>query len=243
VRELSAVQVGGALGAIAAVSGVVIGTRLAWSYTTPYLIRALDRRPQQRLRRVGARARLVSAVSGFRGAVSIAAALAVPDTTASGAPFPGRDKIVLITSGVVVVTLVLQALALPMVVRFARLPADTEVDEERRLAEATASEEAFRALPDLAERLGVSEAVIARVRTEYEHHLDVVRLNQDGDVDEPLRRAEAEYAALRLELIAHKRATVVRLRDQRRIDDTVLRLIQSRLDVEEVRLSRREVAD
>jgi CPA1 family monovalent cation:H+ antiporter len=243
VRDLSAAQVGSALGAIAAVSGVVIGTRLAWSYTTPYLIRALDRRPQQRRRRVGARARLVSAVSGFRGAVSIAAALAVPDTTASGAPFPGRDKIVLITSGVVVVTLVVQALALPAVVRFARLPVDTEVAEERKLAEATASEEAFRALPDLAERLGVSEAVVARVRAEYEHHLDVVRLSPEGDVDEPLRRAEAEYAALRLELIAHKRATVVRLRDRREIDDTVLRLIQSKLDVEEVRLSRREIVD
>lgn len=42
-----------------------------------------------------------SAVSGFRGAVSLAAALAVPETTTSGAPFPSRDQIVLITSGVV----------------------------------------------------------------------------------------------------------------------------------------------
>ncbi|GLZ29410.1 putative Na(+)/H(+) exchanger [Lentzea sp. NBRC 105346] len=228
------------LGLIGIVSAVVIGTRVLWSYTTPYIIRALDRRPQQRLRRVGARQRSVSAVSGFRGAVSLAAALAVPETTASGQPFPDREEIILIASGVVVVTLVLQALALPFVVRWARLPADTAADEERRLAEATASEEAYEALPELAIRTGVSDAVLKRVRAEYEHHLDVVRSSSD---DEPLRQAEAEYAALRLELIAHKRATVVRLRDERAIDDTVLRVIQSKLDVEEVRLSRREVSD
>jgi CPA1 family monovalent cation:H+ antiporter len=243
LRDLSPAEAGSALGAIGLVTAVVIGTRFAWSYTMPYVIRALDRRPQQRLRRVGARQRLVSASSGFRGAVSLAAALAVPEVTASGAPFPGRDRIVLITSGVVVASLVVQALALPHVVRWARLPADTAVDDERRLAETTASEAAYRALPELAARLGVSDGVTARVRAEYEHHLDVVRANPDDGDGEPLQRAEAEYAALRLELIAHKRATVVRLRDRRDIDDTVLRLIQSKLDVEEVRLSRREVVD
>jgi hypothetical protein len=48
---------------------------------------------------------------------------------------------------------------------------------------------------------------------------------------------------LRLALLAHKRATVVRLRDERRIDDVVLRQVQAALDIEEVHLSRREVAD
>jgi monovalent cation/hydrogen antiporter len=243
MRDLGASEVGSALRAIGLVCVVVIGTRLVWSYTMPYLIRMLDRRPQQRLRRVGARQRMVSVVCGFRGAVSLAAALAVPETTASGAPFPGRDEIVLITSGVVVITLVVQALALPRVVRWARLLADTAAEEERRLAEATASEAAYQALPELAARLGVGEAVIDRVRAEYEHHLEMVRSNPDDDEDESLRRAEAEYAALRLELIAHKRATVVRLRDRRDIDDTVLRVIQSKLDIEEVRLSRREVVE
>jgi CPA1 family monovalent cation:H+ antiporter len=161
---------------------------------------------------------------------------------ASGAPFPGRDTIVLITSGVVVLTLVLQALALPVVVGWARLPADTAVEEERRLAEATASQAAYQALPGLAARLGVGQAVVARVRAEHEHHLEIMRSNPD-DEDEPLRQAEADYVALRLALIAHKRATVVRLRDQRDIDDTVLRTIQSKLDIEEVRLSRREIVD
>jgi CPA1 family monovalent cation:H+ antiporter len=244
VRDLTTAQTAGALGAVGLVSAVVIGTRFLWSYTVPYVIRALDRRPQQRLRRVGARQRLVSATCGFRGAVSLAAALAVPELTASGTPFPDRDKIVLITSGVVVVTLVLQALALPAVVRWAHLPPDTAMAEEHRLATRLAAEEAFAALPEVAERLGVDDSVLHRTRGEYERHLEMIRTDlDDADEDEPIRRAEAEYTALRLELIAHKRATVVRLRDEQRIDDTVLRQIQSRLDLEEVRLARREIVD
>jgi monovalent cation/hydrogen antiporter len=61
-----------------AVAGVVVGTRLVWFFTVPYLIRAIDRRPAQRARRVGARWRLGMAWSGMRGAVSLAVALALP---------------------------------------------------------------------------------------------------------------------------------------------------------------------
>ncbi len=141
----------------------VAGTRLLWSYTTPYIIRAVDRRPQQRLRRVGARQRLVSSAAGFRGAVSLAAALAVPETVVGGGPFPFREEIILITSGVVVLTLVVQAIMLPTVIRFSRLPEDTAVDEELRLAQSTASEEAYEASPRLADKVGVSDVVYKRV--------------------------------------------------------------------------------
>jgi monovalent cation/hydrogen antiporter len=58
-----------------------------------------------------------------------------------------------------------------------------------------------------------------------------------------LVRHDQQYAALRLALLAHKRSTVIRLRDEGRIDDTVLRQMQSRLDLEEVRLSQRELVE
>jgi Na+/H+ antiporter len=235
VRGLTSTDLTRGLSAVAAVSAVVIGVRFAWLFTTPYLIRALDRRPQQRLRRVGARTRVVSAVAGFRGAVSLAAALAVPGT------FPGRDLIVFVTAGVIALTL-LQGLLLPSVVRWARLPRDGSVEEERRLAETLATEQALAALPEVAADLGTDPEVVVRTRREYEEHLQVVRANGDDD-DEPVLRHEQDYAALRLALLARKRATVLALRDERRIDDIVLRQFQTRLDIEEVRLSRREVVD
>jgi monovalent cation/hydrogen antiporter len=243
VRGLASAALARGLVAVGAVSAAVIGARFAWLFTTPYLIRLLDRRPQQRLRRVGARARVVSGVAGFRGAVSLAAALAVPGTVASGAPFPGRDTIIFVTSGVIVVTLVLQGLLLPIVVRWARLPGDGSVEQERHLAETLATEEAVAAIPQLAAELGTDSDVVSRLRREYEKHLRVLHAGDDGAADEPALRYEQQYAALRLAVIARKRATVVRLRDERRIDDTVLRQVQARLDIEEVRLARREVAD
>ncbi|SDC87304.1 monovalent cation:H+ antiporter, CPA1 family [Geodermatophilus telluris] len=239
VRGLTSVDVTRGLVAVAVVSAVVIGARFAWLFTTPYVIRVLDRRPQQRLRRVGARARVVSAVAGFRGAVSLAAALAVPETLATGEPFPGRDLIVFVVTGVIVVTLG-QALLLPRVVRWARLPRDTSVDEERHLAEVTAAEEALAALPRLAADLGTDPAVLDRTVAEYEDHLRVLHADGDGDDDAAALRRDRDHTALRLAVLAHKRATVLRLRDERRIDDTVLRQVQARLDIEEVRLGRVE---
>ncbi|WP_426506144.1 Na+/H+ antiporter [Dactylosporangium sp. McL0621] len=229
VRGLTDGTLGHAAVVLAAVGGTVVGLRFAWGFTTPYLIRALDRRPQQRLRRVGARARLVNAFAGFRGAVSLAAALAVPSAVAE------RDLIVFVTSGVIVLTLLL-GLCMPAVVRWARLPEDDGPRQELLLAQTTATREALDALPEIGTRLGAEELVVSRLRKEYEQHL--AGLDAGDEESDRVERIEHEqYTTMKLELLAHKRATIVRLRDERRIDDVVLRQLQGRLDIEEVRLT------
>jgi CPA1 family monovalent cation:H+ antiporter len=242
-RNLTSVDLVRGLVAVAAVSAVVIGARFVWLFTTPYVIRALDRRPQQRSRRVSARPRVVIAVAGFRGAVSLALALAVPHALDSGGAFPGRDLIVFVAAGVIVVTLA-QALVLPKVVRWARLGRDTAVEQERHLAETQATEAALDAIPRLAVETGADPKVAEQLRDEYEDHLRVLdSAAANGGGDAPAVRHARQYTDLRLALIAHKRATLVTLRDEGRIDDTVLRQLQTRLDIEEVRLARRELAD
>ncbi|MBP2325604.1 CPA1 family monovalent cation:H+ antiporter [Kibdelosporangium banguiense] len=245
VRGLSSTGVLSGLGLVGLISVAVIGVRFLWLFTTPYIIRAIDRRPRQRELRAGPRARIVSGVSGFRGAVSMAAALAVPELAGDGTPFPGRDLIIFVTAGVIAVTLVVQSLALPPVLRWAQLPPDTQLDEERAMAVRTASEAAFEAMPKIAAELGTDPLIIERTRREYEKHMQLLRESDgDEDVDEhPYRRLEADYQALRLAMLSHKRSTIVRLRDEQLIDDTVLRHIQAKLDIEEVRLSRREVVE
>jgi CPA1 family monovalent cation:H+ antiporter len=240
-RNLTSVDALRALVAVVAVSVVVIGTRVAWLFTTPYLIRLLDRRPQQRARRAGARQRVVIAVAGFRGAVSLALALAVPSRLSSGEPLPGRDLIVFITAGVIVVTLV-EGLFLARVVRWARLPDDTSVDQERHFAETLATETALAAISQLAADQGADPEVAERLRREYDAHLRLLRSPADHSGDRAVQH-EDQYTRLRLATIARKRATVVALRDEGRIDDTVLRQIQSSLDIEEVRPSRPEPID
>ncbi|MFD9514924.1 Na+/H+ antiporter [Streptomyces mirabilis] len=240
-RDLTSDDLAHALITVGVVSVVLVAVRFAFQFGAVYLIRLLDRRPQQRLRRMSRRARVVGGVTGFRGAVSLAVALSVPETLDSGAPFPDRDVIVFVTSGVIMLTLVVQGLLLPYVVRWARLPHDTSAEEERSLAETAAAEEALRALPDVAAGLGTAPEVAEWTRREYESHLRVVRAD-DADAEVVLHHKE-DYTALRLALLARKRATVVRLRDEHHIDDTVLRQVQAYLDIEEVRLSGAELSD
>src|SRR4029078_12465755 len=68
---------GEVIGYSALVCGAVLGARFVWVFTVPYLIRALDRRPQQRARRASARQRIVAGWAGIRGDVSLAGALAL----------------------------------------------------------------------------------------------------------------------------------------------------------------------
>ena len=84
-----------------ATAGVVVGTRLLWYFTMPYLIRAVDRRPFATSAPTrSARWRLVAAWSGMRGAVSLAVALAIPITTDTGELFPKRDLVIFLTFAV-----------------------------------------------------------------------------------------------------------------------------------------------
>jgi len=227
------VALGPALRDVGLVTLVVLGTRLLWIYTVPYVVGVLDRRPEQRLRRVGARQRAPVAWAGFRGAVSLAAALAVPRDV------PGRDRIVLVTFGVILVTLLVQGLSMPAVVRWARLPADPDVQDERALVEREATHAGMAALDVRAAELCSPPDVVDRVRARYESHL--ARLQAQGEQDsEDDEQAEDR---LRLALLADKRAAVVRLRDTRRIDDSVLRWAQTRLDAEELRLAVPEASE
>ncbi|MCX5070311.1 Na+/H+ antiporter [Micromonospora lupini] len=226
------------------VCAVIVAVRFGWLFTSPYLIRAIDRRPQQRERRLSGRPRALMSAAGFRGAVSMAAALAVPHTLPSGAEFPGRDLIVFVTAIVIAVTLLLQAPLMPRVTRWAGLGADGEAERERRQAEIQSMDRALASLPTMAARLGTSGAVHEQLRTEYDRRLRVLR---DGDAtsgpDEAAADYEQQYADLHLAVIDHRHDTVVRLRDEGEIDDEVLRRVQDGLDLEQVHMAQRRDND
>ena len=135
----------------------------------------------------------------------------------------------------------LQALLLPSVVRWARLPPDNSVAEERHLAEVATADAAYDAIEDTASQLGTDGPVVDRVRHEFDKRRKL--LAADGSGDDPMVLHDDQYTALRLALLAQERATLVQLRDEQQIDDIVLRQVQARLDVEEVRLSRNSSVD
>lgn len=218
----------------------LIAVRLVFTFVMTWLIRAIDRRPYQRTLRAPTRALVLNAFAGYRGAVSLAAALAIPLTVEGGAPFPMRDLVVFVTAVVIVLTIAVQGPLLPMLIRWANLPADDQRDE-RLLAQRESSRAALDALPELAESLGIDEEVRDKVARETEMHL--AALEADGDTEDGAEtaRTKEQYVRLRLAAMQVKREAVLKLRDERRIDDTVLRSLQAQLDIEEIRLTGREV--
>ncbi len=112
------------------------------------------------------RAQVVSTVAGMRGAVSLAIALSVPFTTSDGSPLAGRDEVVFVTAGVILLSLLVQGPVLPAVVRWAGFPEDHGEDEEYELAERAISGAAMAALDRLASEQQISEEMRDRVRRE-----------------------------------------------------------------------------
>lgn len=232
VQDLRSLALGEAVLLAAAVTGAVILTRLLYMNTIPYLIRAVDRRPQQRARRMGARQRTPIAWGGVRGGVSLAAALAVPAVASDGTPLEGRDVIVFVTSVVIVVTLLLQGQTLPRVIRWARLPEDPGESSEELLARQELVDRARAELPAQAARIGAPPSVVGRIDRELGEYAESLRSHGP-----PARWSELR---LRRALIGVKRSALVALRDRGRIDDAVLRRVQETLDSEETRLELRE---
>ncbi|WP_454129804.1 Na+/H+ antiporter [Microbacterium aurum] len=112
------------------------------------------------------RARIVNTMAGFRGAVSLAIALSVPVTVNGSGDLSGRDAIVFVTAGVILLSLLVQGPLLPAIVRWARLPEDAAAEEEYELAQRAISGAALAALDDIAAEHGISADVRDRARRE-----------------------------------------------------------------------------
>ena len=192
----------------------------------------------QRALRIGWRQRFPLAWAGFRGAVSLAAALALPTQTADGEPLPGREFVIAITFIVILFTLLVQGLTMPAIVRWAKLPPDpTEFDEEL-LAEQAGLRAALAELSAAGERVGASSEAVEHLRAVYEERLGRIHREEGDPAEAYLEETEFDVKArLQLELLPAKRAALLALRNAGKIDDVILRRVQARLDLEELRLS------
>ena len=186
---------------------------MAWMFTVPYVIRALDRRPQQRARRTDARTRLVMGWAGMRGGVSLAAALAIPATLDSGAPFPDRELILFITFGVIVFTVVGQGLTLPILIRrLGVLDDGSEEETEELLGRMEAAQAALRWLEEESE---AREDTVQRVSRLYEfrYRRFSARAGEIDDEDGIEERSMA-YQRLMHRVFEAQRTRLVELRNQ-----------------------------
>ena len=168
--------------------------------------------------------------TGMRGIVTLAAALALPMTTGTGAPFPFRSEIILISFTVILVTLVLQGLSLPPIIRLLRLEEDHDLEQEQRLAREHAATAALIRLDKMMTENWVAMEHIERVRERYLRRLE--HLAQSG-VDEggsPDGHVET-VQRLHHEVLTAERLALIGLRNDGTISDEVLHQLEQELDV------------
>jgi NhaP-type Na+/H+ or K+/H+ antiporter len=219
------------------VSSVVVGTRLVWAFPMAYLPRRLSRHIRARNPFPPWQQVTFVAYAGMRGAVSLAAALSLPLTTGSGEPFPGRDLIIFLTFCVILVTLVLQGLSLPFLVRRLGLDSDVEEENEENEARLRVKEAVLEKIEELEGEEWVREDTAQRLRELYEHRrrrffARYTGHPQNEEEDEPEDRFAA-YQRFTQELLSAEREELIRLRDEGRISDRVRRRIERDLDLEE----------
>src|SRR5215472_5496097 len=114
--------------------------------------------------------------AGMRGVVSLAAAFALPLALPKGQPFPGHDYILFIAFSVILVTLVLQGLTLPVLIRKLHVPRDAETDEEERLARLEANKAALKWIEEAGEKGKVSPDAANRLHAEYDERIQQLEL-------------------------------------------------------------------
>lgn len=214
---------------------VVLGLRVAWMFSVgPFLRRLIPGEAKEEPPELGPGARLVAGWAGMRGAVSLAAALAIPAQVDAGGAFPQRELIVFTVFCVIVVGLLLQGLTLPALIRatgLGRDEADDAADEAR--ARAAAAEAALARLDEM-ER-GDDDRATDHLRELYEARLGHARAPQDASGDDDREHVEA-FQRLREELLRSERAALYELHARGEISEDALRTVERDLDLQEARL-------
>ena len=228
---------GEVVGYSALVCATVIGMRFLWLFTAPYVLRALDRREVQRERRVGIPPRIVFGWAGMRGAVSLAAALALPLETDAGAPLPDRDLILFITFALIFVTVVGQGLTLPALIRRLGVVEDgSEVEEEELRARYQAAQAAIERLEELEDEDWARNETLERMKGLYRFRQRRAKTRGGWIEDDGIEDQSHAYQRVVHEVASAQRAELLLLRNRGEISADVMRVLERELDLEEARL-------
>jgi NhaP-type Na+/H+ or K+/H+ antiporter len=211
--------------------------RFVWFIVVPSLNPVFDRLLRNRYLQSPWQERLLMSWSGMRGAVSLAAALAVPMTVGGGGPFPERDLILFLTFCAILATLALQGLTCGPLISALRLKSEDEAEKveelETRLVGARAAIERLEQLDG--ERIPSSAQ--ERTREQYEERIRRYEAGiEAGATTEEYAESSAAWRAWRRELIAAEREAVLSRRDRGKVSPEVMRRVMRDFDLEESRL-------
>jgi CPA1 family monovalent cation:H+ antiporter len=175
--------------------------------------------------------------TGMRGVVSLAAALSLPYTLSNGQPFAQRNLILFLTFSIIFVTLVLQGLTLPPIIRALGLTGSHEEEHEELTARRILLQ---RALASLQEQLSICSEEDRHDLDDlihlYEDRLEAIR-DPSGIPASTTTLSHARRSRLQLGALTTERISLLDLRDRGVVSDDVLRRLEYELDLEETRFS------
>ncbi len=220
-----------------AFSVLVIALRLAWVYPGAYTGYWIRRHVfHQETEYPPPRAVFIVGWAGMRGVIALAAALALPEVIADGSPFPQRNLLIFLTFSVILVTLVLQGLTLPPLIRvfgLAGVDGPNLEEKEARRAMVTAALEHIKssqASDDTHHLAAAYQDALIRYKRRLAAITGQAYAAHGIDADD-----HAQFVELSRQLLRIERNTAVRLRDEGRINDAVLRQLERELDLNETR--------
>jgi CPA1 family monovalent cation:H+ antiporter len=235
--SLSGRPAGELVGLAVAMSLVVIVVRILWVFPATYLPRRLSARVRARDPYPAPRNVFLVSWAGMRGAVSLAAALALPRTLPSGEPFPQRDLLVFLTFAVILATLVGQGLTLPLVIRRLGIRSDGGNSREEAHARTYLGEAALAAIDGLERDWPAHLELVDTLRAQYRHRAE--HLGAPEHAGEPTDEAERElleHREMRRVVIDAEREALLRLHERAAVSDEVFRRVERDLDLEELRM-------
>jgi monovalent cation/hydrogen antiporter len=214
----------------AAVCGVAIAVRFLQIFASGLLPNSPRRLIARRNPGLAWRLTFLAGWSGLRGAVSLAAALALPTN------FPEHDLILFLTFAVIVVTLVGQGLTLPLVARWTRWDGVEEEGEgEAEFARATMYQVGLDAVRANRPQWPGHQPLLDRLESSLLDRSQHLATEDPAETAER-RQERLEHEEIQMRVINAQRAAITELRDAGEINDATLRTIERELDLEELRM-------
>jgi CPA1 family monovalent cation:H+ antiporter len=213
-----------------AVVAAVVAVRIVWVPVFTYVPRFLFRRVRERDPYPPWQAPAVIAWAGVRGAVSLAAALALP------IELPHRDLIVFVAFVVILASLIGPVVTLPGLVRLIGIQDDGRAEREDAKARIRAAEAALARLEELAAEEWVHADTVERLRGQYRFRANRFRARYDGEDGDGLEERSARFQRLRRELLEAERGAVIALRNDGVITEEVMHRVERDIDLEASRL-------
>lgn len=223
------------------ISSITIALRFIWVYPIAHLPRWLSATIRNTEPSPGWKLPLVTSWAGMRGVVSLATALSIPLLMSDGSAFPMRNLIIFITFVVIFVTLVIQGLTLPLIIKLLRLNEIDETipaEEQRTAIQLRLNQTALALLQERYSQDIKENEMIAFLKQDLEDNIALNQRRLDSlECDETEKSEIERYHQVLLDIYTLQRKELFALRKGKVYNDHEIRNMELQLDLEEVKIA------